>query len=137
MNITIGQGLWLKMPFADGGKCNYERPFLVIRIDSQNNKLLLLNVSSIKGKTHKLLFDSNKRLPKYNPPLSEPSFVKLDALYTIEYYNDLQTKLLSNGRQYDYEELQRITQLFDTYRKIKKNVLEVTYDQKTLIAINS
>jgi hypothetical protein len=108
VSIRAGQGLFLQIPFADGTDCKYHRPFLVIDVDQLQNRIKLLNVSSVRGKAHKVGFSSNKLLINYKPPFIMPSFVKLDSLYIIEYFPDIQRSVLDGGQTLDSVELQDI-----------------------------
>ncbi|CAN7221838.1 hypothetical protein [Rossellomorea sp. LjRoot5] len=112
MNIQKGQGLKLCLDFADGQECTYPRTFLVLDADQSTSQLSLLNISSIKGKEHKLLFSSNERIILYNPPFYLASFVKLDAQYTIDYFTDLDSTIMAKGKALDPEEFQRIEQRY-------------------------
>ena len=102
--LKIGQGLFGKIPFRDGGLPEYDRPYLVVTID--NEEIGLLNVSSVAGKEHKLLYPSNKRIIKYKPPFKVESFVKLDSLTRIPVQQATQLRVLHNGDQLDDSELQ-------------------------------
>lgn len=115
MAIIPGHVLVLKLPFADGAPCIKPRTFLVI--DNNDSTLDLLNVSSTIGKERKLLFPSNKRIEVYNPPLDYPSFVKLDSLYTIEYFEDLHKSIYKRRPPLDSNELSGLT---DEYLKYKE-----------------
>lgn len=90
MNIEEGHLLKFIPPILDGNSLsNKKRYMLVINSDSQNNIIKMINVSSIKGKEHKLLYDSNIEIKEYMP-LPVPTFAKLDALYTIDNFEGLQ-----------------------------------------------
>ena len=108
MNIIKGQGLKCRMNFVDGGICAYDRTFLVVDTDINDNTITLLNVSSVRGKEHKLLYPSNKRIITYNPPFYMSSFVKLDSIYIIEYFSDVANKLLASGKALSPSEFARI-----------------------------
>lgn len=130
MNIFTGQGLYLKMPFADGAPCSVKRTFLVIHADSATNKVTVLNVSSIKGKVHKTSFPSNKVINKFKPPFMMPSFVKLDAIYEINYFARLENAVLANRQVIDVDELNDIMTGFASYRHSNPNdIRTVFYDQ--------
>lgn len=125
MAIIAGQGLLLRLPFADGGEANYPRTFLVTQLEG--NAVCLLNVSSVSGKERKLLFPSNKNINYYHPPFMRPSFVKLDALYILEYFQLLDTKVLANGETIDPIELTNLVTAFNTYRTTR-NIHTANYD---------
>lgn len=118
MGIAPGIGLYLKLPYADGGTANKYRPYLVI--DFHKNTIDMLNISSVRGKEKKLLYPSNELLDVYNPPFCRPSFVKLDGLYKMEYFEDLKYCMLANGRKLNEGELSRIISKFESYKKDKK-----------------
>jgi hypothetical protein len=137
MNISVGQGLLLKLPFADGAPCNSKRTFLVIDVDYSLQKISLLNISSSRGKEHKLLFDSNKKINNYKPPFLMPSFVKLDALYQIDYFTELESRILHNGDKLNTIDLTSIIDKFAAYR-IEQTLLSANYsieDVKTQNAL--
>lgn len=79
--FTVGQGLYGRIRFRDGCMPEYDRTYLIV--DVKTDTLGLLNVSSIAGKEHKLLFPSNRSLENENPPFLKKSFVKLDSLVYI------------------------------------------------------
>ena len=79
--FQAGQGILGKIPFKDGQYPRYARTYLVVKVTTTH--LSVLNVSSVVGKEHKLLFSTNRQIVKYNPPFSKGSFVKLDSLVTI------------------------------------------------------
>ena len=62
--IDIGQGLLLKLDFADGGVCRSPRTFLVV--EKNNEEIKLVNISSTNGKEWKLAMQSNKNIELYN-----------------------------------------------------------------------
>lgn len=134
MNISNGNGILLKLPYADGGTANKERTFIVI--DSNGDSIDMLNVSSAKGKEHKLAFPSNELLKLYKPPFCRPSFVKLDAIYRVEIFQDLKYCLLFNGKSLNTIEFNRIARLFNTY-KSKNEVLTAQFVAEEVINYNS
>lgn len=136
MNIVPGHGILLKLPFADGAPCKKNRTFLVINVETSSQKIRLLNVSSIAGKAHKLLFESNEKLYKYKPPFNLPSFVKLDALYEIDYFPELESRILHNKAPYDAQELNKIIDKFNVF-KIGETFLSASYSQSQVKTANS
>lgn len=120
MNIVSGHGLLLKLDFADGAPCRCKRTFLVINVDQNTNRLELLNVSSIEGKEHKLLFETNERLNNHKPPFNLPSFVKMDALYEVDYFPELEKRILHNRQPYNTQELNRIVDKFNAIKLSQK-----------------
>ncbi|MEK4302383.1 hypothetical protein MKY30_23785 [Oceanobacillus sp. FSL W8-0428] len=122
--IIAGHVLALKLPFANGAPCNSKRPFLVI--NKNNNTLDLLNISSTRGKEKKLLYKSNEKIRKFFPPLDQPSFVKLDELYTIDEFHELHKSIYKNRDPIDTNEYDRILEKFSIY-KATNSVLSVKY----------
>lgn len=109
----LGQGLLLRLPFADNGVLSGRRTFLVI--GEEDGYILLLNVSSTKGKEHRLIHDSNEEIIHYNPPFKVSSFVKLDALYKVEKCEELKECILARNEKLDTEELSRLLVLRTNY----------------------
>lgn len=129
ITISTGTGFILQLPFADNGALSYKRPYLVI--GEENNFLLLLNVSTSKGKEHKLLFDSNEEIVKYKPPFKLKSFVKLDALYRVEKCPTLFKSIISKGQTLATDELDRLTILYANYAE-NNQVRESTITKEEL-----
>jgi hypothetical protein len=125
--IIPGHVLALQLPFANGAPCNAKRPFLVI--DKNNGTLDLLNISSTRGKEKKLLYPSNEKIKNYFPPLDQPSFLKLDELYTIEYFNDLHKSIYKRRKPIIPSEFNRLLHKFYTYKQ-KNEVKAVRYIEK-------
>lgn len=123
----VGHGVWIKLDFADGGKCTYERPFLVV--NKTGDKLHLINVSSLKNKERKLGMNSNKRIVRFRPPFITESFVKLDSVYIVPDNEFIDSKILCNKRKIHPAELKGIREKFNEYRlnnkvKIKEYILK-------------
>lgn len=79
--FQAGQGILGTIPFRDGNRPSSPRTYLIVEVTSTH--ISVLNVSSVAGKEHKLLFPTNRQIIKYNPPFLKDSFVKLDSLVTI------------------------------------------------------
>lgn len=118
--ISVRQGLLLRLPFADNGVLSGRRPFLLI--EEEGNYIKLLNVSSTKGKEHKLLYDSNVEIEKYNPPFRVSSYIKLDAIYKVEKCQELFDCILCQGQRLEENEFKRLFQLYKRYKK-ENNIL--------------
>ncbi len=135
MTIVPGHVLALSLPFANGTPCNYKRPFLVI--DKNENTLDLLNVSSVRGKERKLLFPSNEKINDFNPPLDQPSFIKMDELYTIEFFTDLYKSIYKRRPPINPPELSRLTNKYMKYEaqyEVKQvKYLEILVRQENLL----
>lgn len=104
------QGILGKIPFRDGKEPEYPRTYLIV--NANEDGITVLNVSSTRGKEHKLLFQTNYPLRSYNPPFVKRCFVKLDsAVYVpadkFEFY-EIQT--LHSGdllNESDFSEIKR------------------------------
>ncbi|MGG0718654.1 hypothetical protein ABE096_13815 [Robertmurraya massiliosenegalensis] len=120
MTIIPGHVLALKLPFVNGAPCFSKRPFLVI--EKQGNILNLLNVSSTKGKEKKLLYPSNEPIKEYDPPLDQPSFLKMDELYTIDYFENLHKSIYKRRAPINTLEFERLISEYMKY----KHLYEVT-----------
>ena len=101
--------------FVDGIMPAYDRPYLVVGV--YDDHIDVLNVSSIKGKEHKLLFPSNREIVHYSPPFSVPSFVKLDSLVSVPIESCDGLKILNNGNTIDAAELDEICKALEEYQK--------------------
>lgn len=104
------QGFLGKIPFLDGKEPEYPRTYLIVRADEYG--ITVLNVSSIKGKEHKLLYPTNYPLKNYNPPFRKPSFVKLDSAVYVpaDKFELYQIKTLHSGdplNELDFSEIKR------------------------------
>lgn len=113
--INSGNGLLLKMDYADGGKADKKRTFLVI--GKHNDFFHLLNISSVKGKERRLGFRNNKNIVRYNPPFLKKSFVKLDALYIIPNSPEIEKVVLCNRRKMHPVQLKEIINSYEEYRE--------------------
>lgn len=112
--MKTGQGILLKLNYADGGLANKARTFLIISINQK--EIRLLNISSSNGKLHKLMYPSNERIVQYNPPFMKPSFVKLDAEYVIEKDEELESFILCSGTSMRPDQLGAIITKFNEYK---------------------
>ena len=98
---------------ADNDKgMKYNRYMLVVETNQEENTIKMINVSSTAGKEHKLLYSSNKEIENY-APLPAPTFAKLDTLYTIDYFNELENFIAFNRQklsdeQFNYTNNQRL-----------------------------
>lgn len=124
MGIIPGHVLALKFPFANGTPCNTKRPFLVI--DKKDGNLDLLNISSTRGKERKLLFSSNEKIINWDPPLDQPSFLKMDELYTIDYFEELYKSIYKGRSPINSDEFSRLVGEFMKYQE-RQEVTHVKY----------
>ncbi len=90
----------------------------------------MLNVSTSRGKEHKLLFESNEEIIKYNPPFAYKSFVKFDALYKVEKCTTLNKFILRRGQSLDTDELNRLTILYANYAENNEVIESVTTSEE-------
>lgn len=104
-------------PLLDGNYIGTKKRYMLV-INCNNNLIEMLNVSSIKGKAHKLLYDSNIEIKNYFP-LPVPTFAKLDTLYTIDNFKNLQNFIGFNGHKLNYSEFSRIK--LERYNYIKNS----------------
>lgn len=109
MLFQEGQGILGRIAFVDGNVPEYDRTYLVVKVDT--NYIEVINVSSTKGKERKLAFPKNERLRIFNPPFLKPSFVKLDSLTCVPSSEWSTLKVLNGGRTLDTTELKRIQNL--------------------------
>jgi len=104
--FLIGQGLYGKIRFADGELPKYDRTYLVVEVST--DKIGVMNVSSVSGKVHKLLFPTNKLINKHYPPFLKKSFVKLDSLVYVTIAEASKALVLESGKPLDQAELNSI-----------------------------
>jgi len=102
----VGQGLYGKIQFSDGKFPQYDRAYLIVIVS--DNNIGVLNISSVEGKEHKLLFPYNKEIKKHFPPFLLKSFIKLDSLVYISIAEAQKTRVLAAGNTLDKEELNSI-----------------------------
>lgn len=94
----------------------------------------MLNISSVNGKEHKLIRDSNELLLQYNPPFRVPSFVKLDALYILDYFDDLSQLVFRSGLL-DSGELIRIQDKLKIFSQ-NNEVTIVNFNEESIRQVN-
>ena len=106
--IEVGQFLNFLPPILDGNNISDKRRYmLVIEVQKENNIIKMLNVSSIKNRKANLWYDYNIELENYYP-LPKPSFVKLNAVYSIEYFKELDQFISKDGIKLDKQEFEKI-----------------------------
>lgn len=137
MKIEEGHILNFVPPQLDGDSFNNKKRYmLVLECDFESNTLRMINVSSIKGKEHKLLYDSNLEIKNYFP-LPVPTFAKIDTIYMIDNFENLQNFISFNGLKLDAGELENIK--LERYKYIRRakqtNVINYTkqnFDESNL-----
>ena len=95
------EGIFLKFipPKLSGGDIGQKpRYMLVVEYNKKENIVKMINVSSLKGKEHNLLYLSNIEIQNYSP-LPVPSFAKVQTLYIIDYFKDLENYISFKGQQ--------------------------------------
>ena len=92
-DLSVGQVLWLKIRFNNDGLVSETRhPYLVIDIDWDVGVIEVAQMDSLEGKEFKAMRRSNKVIYNDNPPetvIRKDSFVQLDNLFQLEYFDDL------------------------------------------------
>lgn len=109
MHFMAGQGVLGRIRFKDGQMPGYDRTYLVV--SAGTDYIEILNVSTIRGKEHKLFFPFNERLKTYRPPFLYPSFVKLDSFTCVPLTDCGGLKILHGGQTLNRAELNRIVGL--------------------------
>ena len=115
MIFIAGQGLFGKITFVDGSSPAYDRAYLIVSVSQ--NCIGTLNISSLAGKEHKLLYKTNKEIINHSPPFTKRSFVKLDSLTYISISDATSMHLLSNGQLLDANELKKIISMITSLKK--------------------
>jgi len=136
LNIEEGQLLYLIPPELDGDRnINKKRYLLILNVDDDTNTVEMINVSSLKGKEHKLLYNSNILINNHLP-LPVPSFAKLDVLYTTNKFEGLSNYIAFNGNKLDKSELENIK--FERYKYIKNanRIKVINYSEKRIKELN-
>ena len=129
----IKEGTFLKFipPTLSGGNSrdNKARYMLVIENNLNDNFIKMINVSSTKNKEHKLLYDSNISIQNYSP-LPVPSFAKLDTLYIIDYFNELENFIAFDSQTLIPEQLDIIKKKrLDYILNKKSSVIQFTENE--------
>lgn len=94
------EGIFLRFipPMLSGGGFEHKPRFmLVVEYNKNENIVKMINVSSLRGKEHNLLYSSNIEINNYSP-LPVPSFAKIGTLYNIDYFKDLEQYIAFNGQ---------------------------------------
>lgn len=95
----IQEGCFLRFvpPVLSGNSIgNKNRYMLVVENNDKENVIKMINVSSLKGKEHNLLYVSNIEINNYSP-LPVPTFAKVGTLYTIDYFEELEDYVAFDG----------------------------------------
>ncbi|MDV0444754.1 hypothetical protein MmiAt1_02910 [Methanimicrococcus sp. At1] len=86
-----------------------ERTFLVIQHDKSTNELILLNVASDEGDKKRLMFDDRYvSIYPFKPPFNRLSFARVDSVYFIEYFQELESAVLHEGGLLDEGQFKKI-----------------------------
>lgn len=139
-NLIVGQILWLKLPFINGGPASTcEHPYIIIELDDTYNTIEVAQIDSIKGKDHKLIYKSNKPIfitDPSEPALSEDSFMQMDHLIRLQYFRDITAFRKCETPISDA----RLKDLLDSYHRYHneniipdKNILYIVMDELLLM----
>ena len=134
--IEVGQFLNFLPPILDGNVISDKRRYmLVIDIQKENNIIKMLNVSSIKDRKANLWYDYNMEIENYYP-LSKPSFVKLNTIYEINYFKELEQYISKNGIKLNSNEFYKI---IDEQKRIRKKyrINNIKFTEKEFIKNNT
>lgn len=125
--IEKRQFLYFFPPTLNGNDIPDKRRYMLI-ISEDNNIIKMLNVSSIKNRTVNLWYDSNIEIANYFP-LPQPSFVKLDKIYEIKYFEGLENYIAKDGLKLTYKEFSKILLEYEKYKE-KHNIEKIEYKEK-------
>lgn len=137
MILQEGQFIHFIPPKLDGNTNNTKKRYLLIlNIDNTTNTIQMLNVSSLKGKEHKLLYDSNFLIQNYFP-LPLPTFVKLDVLYIVHNFKFLSKYIAFNGIKLNNSEFSIIKSKYSNFIKNNSHLKIITYTKEQIKKLNS
>ncbi len=105
---------------------------LVVNLDTKNNIIEMINVSSTKGKEKRLIYDSNISIKNYYP-LHAPSFAKLKTLYKLYSIKEAEICIAFNGTKLDTNELNNIKNEREEYIKKHKDANIIKFSNKDFI----
>ncbi|MEG2457477.1 MAG: hypothetical protein RSB41_01120 [Bacilli bacterium] len=141
--ISIGTLLYFAPPKYASGVENIEhkkRIMVVVDINLKDNTLLLINISSVKGKARCFTYKYNYLIKNFNPPLPIESFAKLNDNYIIENNILINNYVYNNGTKLNESELINIIIEKADYaeknkiEQIKFTYLEIEYFNSKLIS---
>lgn len=132
------QGNFLRFipPVLSGGDTgNKYRYMLIVEYNKKENTVKMINVSSLKGKEHNLLYSSNIEVNNYIP-LPVPSFAKVNTLYIIDYFKDLEKYIAFKGQvlgeiQFKYIDNYRLNYMKD------KEIEIIQYTEEEFKKVNT
>lgn len=137
MSILEGQLLNFIPPKLDGGEIGTKSRFmLVTKNDKVNKTIEMINVSSIKGKEHKLIYNSNIQINNYYP-LPVPSFAKMDVLYLLEDFEELKKFIALRGEKIDSKELENILKQRYEYIYQYNKYKTINFSKEEFMKINT
>lgn len=131
--IEKGHILNFNPPKLDGDFVSDKRRYMVITDD--NEELEMINISSLKGKERKLMFPGNIKLYNREPFLA-PSFAKIDTIYKIEYFPELEEFISFGGEKLNEEDFKTILLEKDKYISKTKNINEINFTKEEFIRKN-
>lgn len=127
-NIQVGQVLYLKIRFNNIGDISTTvHPYVVFKIDVQNNILEVIQLDSIKPKNMKMLLHYKAKSgvsPTYivrfdNPKetvISKDSFAQLDNKFLLQNFAGLE-KFLKNSNKLSSIKLKKLFEKYEEYHK--------------------
>lgn len=122
-------------PMLSGGDVGSKhRYMLVVEYNKKDNVVKMINVSSLKGKEHNLLFSSNIEINNYSP-LPVPSFAKVNVLYIIDYFKELERYIAFKGQTLGEIQFKYIDNYRLTYMK-QKEIEIIQYTEEEFKKIN-
>lgn len=136
--MEIGQVLNFIPPELDGD-LNSElkrRYMLIIDNDIEKNIIKLLNISKIKGKERKMVYDSNLPMKEDYYPFTQPSFVKLKTTYEIENFGELSNYISYKGEKVTKQQFEAIIQEKQKYSDKHKDCNTIIIEKEEFFKIN-
>lgn len=102
-------------PKLDGDMTEDKRRYMIVSKNISNDTIEMINISKIYGKnTRNLLKDYNVMLDNHSP-LKLPSFAKVNVLYTIKYFPELDNFISFNGQKLNENDFNNILSKREEY----------------------
>ena len=115
-------------PTLDGQSISNKKRFMLIIDVQEDNIIKMLNVSSLKNRSANLWYDGNIEIANYYP-LPLPSFVKLNTIYEIEYFEELEKFIAKDGNKLTYKEFGKILKELDEY-ELNHEIKNIKFSEK-------
>lgn len=135
--MEIGQVLNFIPPELDGNYNNelIRRYMLIIDNNIEKNTIKLLNISKMKGKEAKMIYDSNLPMEDYYPFI-HPSFAKLKTTYEIENFEELANYISYNGEKVTQKQFETIIRKKQEYDEKHKDCNNIIIEKEHFFKIN-